>query len=105
MQADANYTINPWMQRLPVQVQRPWGSYEDQMTGEALATVMSMPADEIRNIRPPIPINPFPPRFGYRVGAIGIRDIVSLDDMYTRRDFTGKQSGFGSTSYPSLNQF
>jgi hypothetical protein len=66
---------------------------------------MTESADEIRAIRPPIPINLFPPRFGYRTEALGIQDIVRLDDLFQRYDFTGKQSGYQGTSYPSLNQF
>ena len=93
------------MPNLPVQIQRPNSSFEDQLTGAALAAAMSESADEIRAIRPPLPINPFPPRFGYRVDALGIRDIVHLDDLFRRYDFSGKQSGYQGTSYPSLNQF
>jgi hypothetical protein len=89
----------------PVQIQRPNGSYEDQVTGAALAASMTETPEEIRAIRPPIPINPFPPRFGYRVDALGIDDIVRLDDLYERQDFSGKKSGYSGTSYPSLNQF
>lgn len=93
------------MPEMPVQIQRPNGSYEDQMTGAALAAAMTQSVDEIRAIRPPMPITLFPPRFGYRTAALGIRDIVHLDDLFQRYDFTGKQSGYQGTSYPSLNQF
>jgi hypothetical protein len=93
------------MPDVPIQIQRPNGSYEDQRTGAALASQMEMSADEIRAIRPPLPINPFPPRFGYRVDAFGIGDIVHLDDLFRRYDFSGSQSGYQASSYPSLNQF
>lgn len=104
-QASSNYSPRPWMQNVPVQIKRPNMSYEDQITGEALAAVMSESADDIRAIRPPIPVNPFPPKFGYRTEAFGISDIVRLDALYKRYDFTGKNSGYQGTSYPSLNQF
>jgi hypothetical protein len=92
------------MPRPPVQIKRPNASYEDMETGEALASAMSMDADQIRAIRPPLPINPFPPKFGYRDTAFGIEDIVHLNDLFQRYDFTGKQSGYQGTSYPTLNQ-
>lgn len=88
--ADSNYSPRPWAQ---------------QVTGEALAAVLAESADEIRAIRPPLPITLFPPKFGYRTEALGIDDIVRLSSIYPRYDFTGKQSGYQGTSYPSLNQF
>lgn len=93
------------MATAPVQIKRPNGSYEDQITGAALTAAMTQDVDEIRAIRPPLPINPFPPRFGYRDEAFGIADIVHVNDLFQRYDFTGKQSGYQGTSYPSLNQF
>ena len=104
MQADTNYAINPWMQT-PIPLKKPWSSYEDQLTAKSLAAAMTWTPQEIRDIRPPIPIDLFPPRFGYRQQALGITDVVNIDDAYSRRDFSGKQSGWGSTSYPSLNQY
>lgn len=89
-QADTNYSPRPWAQ---------------QVTGEALATVMAENADEIRAIRPPIPIILFPPKFGYRDEALGIDDIVRLNSIYPRYDFSGRQSGYQGTSFPCLNQF
>lgn len=105
MNADSNYSVNPWMDNLPVQVKRPNASYEDAATAAALASAMSEPAEAIRSIRPPLAIDPFPPRYGYREEALGIADIVRLDDIFERRDFSGRKSGYSGTSYPSMNQF
>lgn len=106
-QASGVYTPNPWMQDIPTRIaKRPqFQSYEDQVTAQALAAAMTESPDEIRSIRPPLPINPFPPKFGYRQEALGIADIVRVDDLFQRYDFSGKQSGYQGTSYPTLNQF
>lgn len=102
--ADTNYSPRPWMQNTPPQ-SRPNTTYQDQLTAEALATSMIDSADEIRMIRPPLPITAFPPKFGYRVDALGIDDLVQLNRIYPRADFSGRQSGYQGTSFPSLNQF
>lgn len=101
-QADANYSNRPWSQ---TNIQRANPTYEDAMQARTLATALEMTADQIRQIRPPMPIELFPPRFGYRDEALGIADVVSLDDIYERRDFSQRQSGYSGTSYPSLNVF
>jgi len=101
--ADSNYSISPWMQNVPVQAGRPDTSYEDAVTGEALSAAMGESAESIRNRRPLLNIEPFPPRFGYRTDALGIADIAQVDRLYERVDFTGRQSGYQGTSYPALN--
>lgn len=94
------------MPQPPVQIARPNPTYEDAVTGAALQAAMSESAEQIRAIRPPLPqIQLFPPRFGYRQEALGIDDIVRLDDIYRPFDFTGKQSGYQGTSYPSLSGY
>ena len=105
MDADSNYSPRPWMQNVPLQASRPNTSYQDQLTADALRSATLDTAEEIRNRRPPVGGYPFPVRFGYRDTALGIADIVRLDNIYTRLDFSGKQSGYQGTSYPSLNQF
>jgi len=107
MDADTNYSDRPWMRNTPdaVQLKRPNASYEDAMTAQALSASMGEPVEAIRAIRPPLQITPFPPRFGYRTDALGIADIVTLDDLYVRRDFSGRQSGYSGSSMPSLNQY
>jgi hypothetical protein len=92
---------------------RPWGappdqtyandpSYENYLTGDALADVLTKGPDDIRAVRPPLDIPLFRPRFGYRVDALGINDIGMLDDLYERRDFSGRRSGYSATSTPAL---
>lgn len=87
---------------------KPWQSNEERLTGQALAAVATLDAAQIQSIRPPIPrIGFLPPRFGYWQEALGIRDIVRLDQIYpgARVDYSGSQSGYQGTSFPSLNQF
>jgi hypothetical protein len=86
---------------------RPWQSNEERLTGIALMAVALMPADAIRAIRPPIPrIATNPPRFGLPDrGAIGIADIIDMDQLYpgARIDYSGSNSGYsGSTAGLSL---
>jgi hypothetical protein len=74
-------------------------SYEAYLTGDALADVLS----QVRATTNGLDLNLFPPRFGYRVDALGINDIGVLDDIYERRDFTARRSGYSGTSTPALD--
>lgn len=87
---------------------RPWQSNEERLTGDALAAAAGMATEAIRAIRPPIPrIGLLPNRFGMRKGYLGIRDIVKVDLIYpgARVDYSGSQSGYQGSSFPSLAQF
>ena len=104
MNADGVYGYRPWMQNVPAANPQP-NDYEAAVTKAALAPTMGMDEEAIRQIRPLLNINPFPNRFGYRTEALGIRDIARVDSLYERIDYTGRQSGYQGSSYPSLNQF
>jgi hypothetical protein len=96
------------MSNLPVQNGTPWQSNEERLTSQAIASALLMSSDQIRALRPPIPrISFLPPRFGYRVDAIGIRDLIDINKTFpgARVDYSQAQSGYQGTSYPSLNQF
>lgn len=103
MNADGNYSIAPWMQNVPVQMPGSTGTYEDTVTAQALSAAMGEPAESIRNRRPLLNVDPFPPRYGYRTDALGISDVATLDRLYQRTDFTGRQSGYQGTSFPALS--
>lgn len=75
------------------------------MTQAAIAADYEMDDEQIREIQGPLNLDLFPPRFGYRTEALGIKDIASLNDLYRRVDYSQRQSGYQGTSYPSLNQF
>lgn len=105
MNADANYSINPWMQNVPEKPVGGRNSYEDMVMQAALNPVMGETADSIRQRTPGLNIQAFPDRFGYRQEALGIADMAQVDNLYERVDFTGRNSGYSGTSYPSLNQF
>lgn len=100
--ADTVYGRRPWGSP-PVQIQKPNQTHEQYLTGLALESVMSMTADQIRLIRPPVPVEMFPPRLGYRTTALGIEDVVDVDRIYQRRDFAQNKSGMEGTSTPALN--
>lgn len=83
---------------------KPWQSNEERLAGQALATA-SVPAQQIRQIRPPVPVELFPPKYGYRRAAFGIDDVVRVGELYpqARTDFSGRVSGYQGTSFPALN--
>jgi len=100
--ADTVYGRRPWGSP-PVQIQKPNQTHEQYLTGLALESVMSMTADQIRLIRPPVPVQLFPPRYGYRTDALGIEDIIDADRIFQRTDFAQNKSGMEGTSTPALN--
>lgn len=84
---------------------RPWSSSREQQVTNYLSEWVDLPTDTIRAMAPPIPNIGFtPPRFGYRAYIPGIADIAFLDDVYpgARVDYSQRQSGFSSTTFPSL---
>lgn len=103
--ASGNYDISPWMQAPPVRVSAPRATYEATVTGEALSAAMGEPAESVRLRRPPLPLDLFPPRFGYSTDELRIEDVVRLDDIYERRDFSGRKSGYEGTSTPANTFF
>jgi hypothetical protein len=100
--ADTVYGRRPWGPP-PTEPQRIPQTHEQYLTGLALESAMAMTADQIRLLRPPVPVQLFPPRFGYRTEELGIEDIVNLDYLYQRTDFAQNKSGMEGTSTPSLN--
>lgn len=86
---------------------RPWESNEERLTSVSLAYA-SIPADEIRRIRPVVPQTVERPRFGYAPYSdrqTKITDIPMLDQIYAQNDFSGRVSGYSGTSFPSLGTF
>lgn len=100
--ADTVYGRRAWGSP-PLQIQKPNQTHEQYLTGLALESAMSMTADQIRLIRPPVPAQLFPPRYGYRTEALGIEDIVQVDRIFQRTDFAQNKSGMEGTSTPALN--
>lgn len=103
--ADTVYGPRPWgpppstpdSQRIPQ-------THEQFLTSLALQSAMSMTADQIRAIRPPVPNQPlFPPRYGYPTEELGIEDVINVDQRYRRTDFAQDTSGMQGTSTPALN--
>lgn len=85
-------------------VARPVQSMAEQLVSAQL--VMHATADAA-NRRPPIPnIGLIPNRFGYPTDPPGISDILVVDDSFSANfgDFSGTESGYQGTSYPSVPQ-
>lgn len=86
--------------------QKPWASHEERLVTEALSSVADVPGELLAELAPPLPqIDRFRPRLGYGDRpAIGIHDIVRLEDLYgnARVDFSKSRSGYSGSSFPSL---
>ena len=75
-----------------------WGRYRPADTHEEMMTTAALQAAFIPgqvladNVRPPLSqVDPFRPRTGYRTRALGVADMVQVDDIYQppRIDFSG----------------
>jgi hypothetical protein len=91
-----NETIYNWS--------RPFQSMQEQLVSQQL---LDNATAEAANRRPPIPnIGKIPNRFGYDRTPPGISDILVVDDSFSAQfgDFSGTESGFQGTSWPSLPQ-
>lgn len=83
---------------------RPFQSMQEQLVTLQLVANATANAE---GRRPPIPnIGKIPNRFGYRTDPPGISDILVVDDSFAAQfgDFSGTESGFAGTSYPSIPQ-
>lgn len=98
-QPDARYDYRPWNRVAP------WASNEERLVSQALADQTNVSPAVLASLGPPLPrIVTFPPRFGYRTEALGIRDIKNIDIIYpgSRTDYSGMSSGRHGTSFPAL---
>lgn len=83
---------------------RPFQSMQEQLVSQQL---LDNATAEAANRRPPIPnIGRVPNRFGYDTTPPGISDILVVDDSFAAQfgDFSGTESGYAGTSYPSIPQ-
>ena len=78
----------------------PFKSFEDALLSQAL-NVITMPREEVaRVVRPRLPqLQLFRPTQGYRTRALGINDIIEVNQEQppTRVDFTGGHAGYQGT--------
>ncbi len=80
------------------------GPFKD--TQEALLTravrSVTLPKQMVQDIvRPPLPqVQLFPPRFGYRTRAIGIMDVMDVNEQFepTRTDYTQSPGSYQGTA-------
>jgi hypothetical protein len=86
---------------------KPWASNEERLLSQALSVADTPGAILQETVRPPLPrVQLFPPRFGYRTEQPTIQDVLmNLDATFpgARVDYSGSQSGYQGTSYPSMN--
>lgn len=83
---------------------RPFQSMQEQLVN---AQLVANASSDAQNRRPPIPnIGRVPPRFGYRTDPPRISDILVVDDAFPASfgDWSGTESGYQGTSFPSLPQ-
>jgi hypothetical protein len=84
----------------PLVYDRPWDTNQERMVTQALAAA-SVPGAELADmVRPPLKIDAFPPRLGYRTRALGIEDMIDIDEEYLPKfnDFSGGPAGYSGTS-------
>lgn len=112
--ADSVYGHRPWSQRpddsisdataIPYNYLGPYENRDQQMVGQALASVTT-PGDVLGDVvRPPLTqVQLFRSRYGYRTRQLGISDIMDVDQIYAepRTELTGG-AGFEGTSRNSL---
>lgn len=63
--------VNPWQPR-------PFTTKNEYIVSEAMR-LMTVPASEIRKIRPPMISEPFPPIFGYDQTPLTIGEVLTTD--------------------------
>lgn len=77
---------------------------EQQMNETLLKAVI--PAEMVRQIRPPMAVDPFPPRYGYERGQPTIRDVLDTgrNTVGDRRlDYSGSYGTYSATTRPSID--
>ena len=79
-----------------------YSSNEERLVSQALASALSMPAEQLRQMPPQRPL--FPPRFGYDDTEPGISDVVQVDRRYpdSSAALSGTSGGYTGSSGPSL---
>jgi len=79
----------------------PFANIQEALLTRAIRSV-TLPASMIQDIvRPPLPqVQLFPPRFGYRTRALGIKDVMNVDDEFqpVRVDYSNSQGSYQGTS-------
>lgn len=63
--------VNPWQPR-------PFSTKSEYIVSEAMR-LMQVPAEQIRQVRPPFISIPFPEQFGYDPTALTIEDVLDTD--------------------------
>ena len=79
----------------------PFQNVQEAIMTRAIRSV-TLPATMIQDlVRPVLPqVKLFPPRFGYRTRALGMRDVMNVDEEFqpTRTDFSQSPAGYQGTS-------
>lgn len=88
---------------------RPWASLPERILTDALG-VADIPGDVIalQSAPPPVVRPLFPPRFGYPTEALGIQDVLQIDQRYpspSTNFYSGTQGGYSGSSRPTIGGF
>jgi hypothetical protein len=79
----------------------PFADTQEALLTRAVRSV-TLPKSMIQDIvRPPLPqVQLFPPRFGYRTRAIGIMDVMDVNEQFepTRTDYSQSPTSYQGTS-------
>ena len=83
----------------------PFASNEERLTQQAIQA-NTLPGHELADIvRPPLMINPFPPRYGYDQRVPTIYDVMDVERSYTEPRvswYSGSPAGYEGTSRNTL---
>lgn len=87
----------------------PWESLPERILTDSLS-VATVPGDVIalQSAPPPVVRPLYPPRFGYRVTALGIQDVLQVDKTYPSPSvnfYTGTQGGYSGSSRSTIGGF
>lgn len=79
--------------------------FAERQMNETLARAV-IPAEMVRQIRPPLPIEAFPPRFGYERGQPTIYNVLDTGRWAgpdRRLDYSGSYGTYSATTRPSID--
>jgi hypothetical protein len=80
----------------------PWEPFPERLVSERLAAFANANAAVVAMVRPPIPmIGKVAPKFGYRQRALGIDDVVRVNEVFgPNSDPSTQRPGYSGTSLP-----
>lgn len=92
----------PWTQPPAWTYLRPWATNMERLTQQALDSALMSRTQVADMVRPPVPSQLFPPRYGWRQRTLNIGDIMGVDrviDQSPDPNFEGPAGYIGASRY------